>query len=65
VLKAPRRTAANRAFDDLSRLYYVAFSRARDLLLLVGLEPDVPNVARGWKRTGVSGWAGAAPWKRI
>jgi DNA helicase-2/ATP-dependent DNA helicase PcrA len=64
-LKAPRRSAADRAFDDLYRLYYVAFSRARDVLLLVGLEPDVPNVARGWRRTGTNAWNRAVPWRLI
>ncbi|WP_295622176.1 ATP-dependent helicase [uncultured Methanobrevibacter sp.] len=50
------------AFDDLTRLYFVAFSRAKDLLLLVGLNPNIdgyskndkhmkiPNVALGWSR---------------
>src|SRR5262249_36828368 len=56
-LRAPSRPAVDRAFDDLYRLYYVAFSRARDVLLLVGLEPDVPNVARGWARNGSTPWA--------
>ena len=50
------------AFDDLTRLYFVAFSRAKDVLLLVGLNPNIdgyskqdklmkiPNVALGWNR---------------
>ena len=60
-LKAPSRCARDRAFDDLYRLYYVAFSRARDVLLLVGLESDIPNVARGWKRTCSSAGTGQLP----
>ena len=46
----------------LTRLYFVAFSRAKDVLLLVGLNPNIdgykqnekqmkiPNVALGWNR---------------
>jgi len=57
------RSARNRAFDDLIRLYFVAFSRAQDILLLVGLNSvkngyilksgnhrEIPNVATGWNR---------------
>jgi DNA helicase-2/ATP-dependent DNA helicase PcrA len=64
-LKAPSRSAKDRAFDDLYRLYYVAFSRARDVLLLAGLESDVPNVARGWERTCSNAWSHNAPWTLI
>ena len=64
-LKAPSRSAKDRAFDDLYRLYYVAFSRARDVLLLVGLNSDVPNVARGWKRNCSNAWGSNAPWMLI
>lgn len=50
------------AFDDLTRLYFVAFSRAKDVLMLVGLNNSldgykykekvmkIPNVALGWNR---------------
>ena len=56
------RDSKDRAFDDLTRLYFVAFSRAKDVLLLVGLNPNIdgyvqkdkfmkiPNVALGWNR---------------
>ncbi|MBZ9570906.1 DEAD/DEAH box helicase [Methanobrevibacter sp. TMH8] len=56
------RDPKDRAFDDLTRLYFVAFSRAQDVLLLVGLnsaidgyiandkEMKIPNIALGWKR---------------
>ena len=57
-LRDPR----DRAFDDLTRLYFVAFSRAQDVLLLVGLNSslegykikekhmNIPNIALGWNR---------------
>jgi DNA helicase-2/ATP-dependent DNA helicase PcrA len=64
-LKAPSRNQTDRAFDDLFRLYYVAFSRARDVLLLVGLDRDIPNVARGWTRNGSNKWGRTAPWTHI
>lgn len=57
------RSPRDRAFDDLIRLYFVAFSRAQDILLLVGLNSvkkgyylksgehrKIPNVATGWNR---------------
>jgi len=56
------RDSRDRAFDDLTRLYFVAFSRAEDVLLLIGLNPtidgyivnekhkNIPNVALGWNR---------------
>ena len=56
------RDSKDMAFDDLTRLYFVAFSRAKDVLLLVGLNPNIdgykqnekqmkiPNVALGWNR---------------
>ena len=51
-----KRSGVGRAFDDLERLYFVAFSRAQEVLVLVGLNdcrPDggvIPNVATGWDR---------------
>jgi DNA helicase II / ATP-dependent DNA helicase PcrA len=56
----------NRAFDDLVRLYYVAFSRPQALLILAGVNPALPsgnirNVALGWTRTGVSRWRPSPP----
>ncbi len=56
------RSEKDRAFDDLTRLYFVAFSRAESVLLLVGLNSaiegyprkkdhfNIPNVALGWSR---------------
>lgn len=55
-LGSPTRSATDRAFDDLERLYYVAFTRAQQVLLLVGLDKvkpsnaTIPNVASGWDR---------------
>ena len=50
------RCGKDRAFDDLERLYFVASSRAQDVLVLVGLDKTrpttgtIPNVASGWDR---------------
>ncbi|GAB6056481.1 hypothetical protein JCM15415_17970 [Methanobacterium movens] len=58
-LGTPPRTPRDRAFDDLFRLYFVSYSRAQDVLLLVGLKSvmegyqdgkQIPNVATGWDR---------------
>lgn len=56
-----RRQGIDRAFDDLYRQFFVAFSRPQDVLLLVGLNSTKPggvveNVATGWDRTGVNRW---------
>lgn len=69
-LGRPHRSDMNRAFDDLYRQYFVAFSRARDVLLLVALDsarPDgsIPNIAVGWTRDGHSPWADDPPWLEI
>ena len=57
-----RRSEKDKSFDDLTRLYFVAFSRAENVLLLVGLnsaiegypsknkQMKIPNVALGWSR---------------
>lgn len=56
------RSAIDRTFDDLVRLYYVAYSRPQTALLLVGLEKSivtastVKTVATGWRRDGTWGW---------
>jgi DNA helicase-2/ATP-dependent DNA helicase PcrA len=65
-LKGARREQRDRCFDDLYRQYFVAFSRPRDALLLVGLASTrpgggVPNVATGCDRTGVNRWAASLP----
>ena len=69
-LGKPERNALDRAFDDLIRQYFVAFSRPQGLLLLVGLNSlkdgyffnnamrYVPNVATGWDRDGEWHWKG-------
>ena len=62
-LKAPARTSRDRAFDDLYRQFFVAYSRPQQILLLVGLTTNVPgdangisNVATGWTRGGNMNW---------
>lgn len=63
------RPQLDRTFDDLVRLYYVAFSRPQSLLILVGLEKcleygkgktgfmgGIPNIALGWQRSGNWPW---------
>lgn len=70
ALGVPTRSQLDRAFDDLYRQFFVAFSRPRDVLLLVGVTPTqpggrVPNVATGWDRTGVCRWAGNLPFQMI
>jgi len=69
-LGKPGRNALDRAFDDLIRQYFVAFSRPQVLLLLVGLNSlkdgyffnndvrYVPNIATGWDRRGKWHWKG-------
>ncbi|WP_405303822.1 3'-5' exonuclease, partial [Methanobrevibacter sp.] len=56
------RSEKDRSFDDLIRLYFVAFSRAESVLILIGLNSaiegyinkkqhfDIPNIAVGWSR---------------
>lgn len=61
------RSPIDRTFDDLVRLYYVAYSRPQSVLLLVGNENclrygsgtasgSIPNVALGWNRDGSWPW---------
>jgi DNA helicase-2/ATP-dependent DNA helicase PcrA len=69
-LGEPARSSRDRAFDDIIRQYYVAFSRPQDLLLLIGLSPVkdgyrvdkerfyIPNVATGWDREARWPWRG-------
>ena len=57
-----KRSEKDKSFDDLTRLYFVAFSRAESVLILVGLNSaiegytnknghfNIPNVALGWSR---------------
>lgn len=70
ALGVPQRSQVDRAFDDLYRQFFVAFSRAQDVLLLVGVTPTlpggrVPNVATGYDRTGRSVWASNVPFVNI
>ncbi|QPN68802.1 ATP-dependent helicase [Synechococcus sp. CBW1108] len=70
ALGVPTRSEVNRAFDDLYRQFFVAFSRPQDVLLLVGVTPTqpggrVPNVATGWDRDGVCRWARNLPYQLI
>lgn len=57
------RSQVDRAFDDLYRQYFVAYSRPQDVLLLVGLNGcmngKIPNAATGWERNGAMQWAKA------
>lgn len=63
-IRPPNRSARDRAFDDLIRQYFVAFSRPQDVLLLVGLgdavngPKAVENVATGWTRDADWPWRG-------
>lgn len=66
----PVREGLDRAFDDIIRQYFVAFSRPKDILLLVGLNSVkdgyyfndkmrfIPNMATGWNRDGEWFWRG-------
>jgi DNA helicase-2/ATP-dependent DNA helicase PcrA len=59
-LGVPHRNALDRAFDDLTRHYFVAYSRPQDVLLLVGLNSvrnAIPNIATGWDRSARWHWA--------
>lgn len=57
-----QRTALQRTFEDLIRLYYVAFSRPQSVLLLVGLDPclqyrtPIRHVASFWRTDGTWAW---------
>jgi DNA helicase-2/ATP-dependent DNA helicase PcrA len=57
-----QRSALDRTFDDLMRLYYVAYSRPQHLLLLVGTvgciqyASKISNVAAMWRRDGSWSW---------
>lgn len=68
-LRVPSRSIRDRCFDDLTRLYFVGYSRPKDILLLVGLnsvkngystnggsQRTIPHVATGWDRNGKWHW---------
>lgn len=56
------RTGLQRSFDDLIRLYYVAYSRPECILMLVGVDPclryntTIRHVATGWRSDGTWSW---------
>lgn len=56
------RSALARTFDDLTRLYYVAYSRPQSVLLLVGLDnclqynTKIKHVATGWRADDIWSW---------
>lgn len=56
----PSRNGLDRAFDDLYRQFFVAFSRPQDVLMLVGLNPTrtgkIPNVGVCWDRNNIWQW---------
>lgn len=69
-LQTPTRPGLDRAFDDLYRQFFVAYSRPEQVLLFVGLRRTfpggtVPNVATGWDRTGTCHWRGSPPFLEI
>lgn len=68
--KTLKRSAEDRTFDDLYRQFFVAFSRAQQLLLLVGHRStfpggSVPNIATGWNRNGYCAWQKNLPFVEI
>lgn len=70
------RPPRDRSFDDLVRLYYVAFSRPKSVLMLVGhenclkygtgpqLKGAIPNIAMGWNRDSTWPWRQPFPGRR-
>ncbi len=66
----PSRSGLDRAFDDIIRQYFVAFTRSENILVLVGLNSVkngyyfngdvryVPNMATGWDRDMNWHWSG-------
>jgi DNA helicase-2/ATP-dependent DNA helicase PcrA len=66
-----KRGTQDRAFDDLYRQFFVAFSRPQDVLLMVGLNGSHPqrgtirNVATGWDRNEINRWQKKLPFVEI
>jgi DNA helicase-2/ATP-dependent DNA helicase PcrA len=71
------RTPIDRTFDDLARLYYVAYSRPQSVLMLVGCESElaygkgpsldkgvIPNISLGWARDQTWPWRQDATGRR-
>lgn len=65
VLGMPARPQLDRAFDDLIRKFFVAYSRAQDLLVLIGLNSAkrgaIRHIAVGWARDGSWPWRKGLP----
>lgn len=65
-----QRTGLQRTFEDLIRLYYVAFSRPHTALLLVGhdkmlrYKTTIKNVATSWRIDGTWAWRTDVPGKK-
>jgi DNA helicase-2/ATP-dependent DNA helicase PcrA len=69
-LGTPTRSALDRAFDDLYRHFFVAFSWPEHVLLFVGLDGAAPgggiaNVATGAQRNGINPWVRRKPYVEI
>jgi DNA helicase II / ATP-dependent DNA helicase PcrA len=71
-INVPDRSPLYRAFDDLVRNYFVAFSRAQDVLILAGhrnAQRDKPtgapaqHVGAGWTRPSPTVPQGQWPWR--
>ncbi|NBT25766.1 MAG: ATP-dependent helicase [Actinobacteria bacterium] len=70
ALGVAERDSVNRAFDELYRQYFVAYSRPRHILLIVGCHRTSPagpirHVATGTTRDGVNRWRHALPYTPI
>ena len=56
------REGLERTFEDLIRLYYVAYSRPESILMLVGLDPcirystSIKHIALGWRYDETWAW---------
>lgn len=61
------RSGLDRSFEDLVRLYYVAFSRPQSVLMLVGCDKTIrwqstiKHVALGWRQDETWAWRDASP----
>jgi len=64
-LGLPQRPGLDRSFDDLIRQYFVAFSRAADVLVLVGTTASrtrgIANIAAGFDRRRNWHWGAGLP----
>lgn len=65
-----KRTGMQRTFEDLIRLYYVAYSRPQSLLMLVGCQQGlqyrtkIKNVAKFWRSDESWPWVSDPTLKR-